>query len=145
MLSDGDLERMRLSDKAHAENDYEDASLAALDRRDLLAELDRLRKRWRPEVVAFADLMEQRLRAHDASRGKRGWEGCDPKWLLGRLKEELAELEKALKAPKPVRCGCREAFCPHLGFDTTDGVGAEAADVANFAMMIADVREELEG
>lgn len=144
MLSSGDLERMRLSDKAHAENDYEDASLAALDRRDLLAELDRLHKRWRPEVVAFADLMEERLRRHDGSRGPRGWENCDPQWLLGRLKQEVAGLEKALKAPKAVRCGCREAMCPHLVFDVTDGVGAEAADVANFAMMIADVREELD-
>lgn len=146
-LSDGDLERMRLSDRAHAENGYEDASLPVLDRRDLLAEIRRLHdddpsNRWRPEVIAFANAMEARLSHHDDSRGTRGWSECDPKWLLQRLRQEVDELEKALAA-RHQRCACREAMCPHSLFEHPESVGHEAADVGNFAMMIADVRGEL--
>lgn len=146
-LSENDLERMHLSDSAHAENGYGNASLPVLDRRDLLAEVRRLRSndpstRWRPEVVAFATAMEARLRHHDDSRGARGWSECDPTWLLQRLRQEVDELEKALVA-RHSRCACREAMCMHSLFEHPESVGHEAADVGNFAMMIADVRGEL--
>lgn len=75
---------------------------------------------WRPEVAAFANLMEQQLRANDH---KPGWKGDEPDALFRRLVEESSELEDAI-------------------YHTVDGeafVGKEAADVANFAMMIADV------
>lgn len=70
----------------------------------------------RPEVAAFAALMEQRLRENDH---KPGWKEDDPRELYERLDEEAGELDYALAI--------------------RDGIAKEAADVANFAMMIADV------
>ena len=78
----------------------------------------------RPEVLAFAHLMEQQLRANDR---KSGWKGDDASDLYRRLGEESHELWKAL-------------FQTHIyGPWTSDHIGHEAADIANFAMMIADV------
>lgn len=81
-------------------------------------------RRWRPEVEAFADAMEAQLLANDH---KPGWKRDFPSELLRRLKEESTELSRELRewdgsnANSPKR------------------VLKEAADVANFAMMIADV------
>lgn len=81
--------------------------------------------RWRPEVEAFADLMEAQLRANDH---KPGWKG-EPVWpLIERLHEEATELHEEVDVGDNV--GSSEWI---------SRVGAEAADVANFAMMIADV------
>lgn len=92
----------------------------------------------RPEVLAFARLMECELRENDH---KGGWAGCAPESLLRRLREETDEVERELTGPRET-CGCREAMCPHVvpwfGPDPKR-VGAEAADVGNFAMMVADV------
>jgi hypothetical protein len=80
---------------------------------------------WRPEVRAFADLMEAQLRANDH---KPGWRG-DQDWELHyRLREEVSELGEQL-AP-----GSRTDLA-----SWRSRVGSEAADVGNFAMMIADV------
>lgn len=83
--------------------------------------------RWRPEVMAFADLMEAQLRANDH---KGGWKGCDPHWLHDRLLEEAAELQDAGRW-KSDGLGVQGCYAR--------AVAREAADVANFAMMIADV------
>ena len=75
----------------------------------------------RPEVSRFAGLMEAQLIKHD---DKLGWKNEYIKFLFDRLIEEANELFELLKSPAvvdPVR------------------IGEEAADVANFAMMIADV------
>jgi hypothetical protein len=71
----------------------------------------------RPEVMAFAVLMETKLYMNDH---KGGWRNDTPEALLERLYEEVDELKEALLV-KSVR------------------IANEAADVANFAMMIADV------
>jgi len=71
----------------------------------------------RPEVAAFAMLMEAELRKHD---DRPGWKHCNLDWLLGRLREETGELSDAV-------------------FIRGQHTAEEAADVANFAMMIADV------
>lgn len=76
----------------------------------------------RPEVAAFALLMEARLRAND---DKPGWKEGDAFQLMERIHEEAFELDGAI----------RESFYPG-GKNRT---GEEAADVANFAMMIADL------
>ncbi len=76
---------------------------------------------WRPEVRAFADAMERRLRAND---WKGGWQNENVWHLLGRLRGETYELEGTL---------------PTVSRPTGPGVLDEAADVANFALMIADV------
>ena len=70
----------------------------------------------RPEVLAFAAVMESKLRANDH---KTHWRECSLDYLLTRLEQEALELREA------INCG--------------DGVISEAADVANFAMMIADI------
>ncbi len=77
----------------------------------------------RVEVLAFASLMEKKLRENDH---KGGWQGEDKEYLLRRLTEEMGELERAATA----------FVTPSRGW--RDIVGSEAADVANFAMMIAD-------
>lgn len=71
----------------------------------------------RPEVAAFALLMERELAKHD---DRSGWKACNRKWLLDRLLGEAKELDRCLWGP-------------------SDFIGHEAADIANFAMMIADV------
>lgn len=74
----------------------------------------------RREVLEFAGLMEERLTANDH---KSHWEGEDMGWLLERLKEEVQELQQEID---PGDLSNHEAICN------------ECADVANFAMMIAD-------
>ena len=69
----------------------------------------------RDPLARFVVEMERQLRKNDH---KGHWSGCSQRWLLNRLKQETAELERAL--------------------DSGKGITAEAADAANFAMMIAD-------
>lgn len=71
----------------------------------------------RPSVLEFAQKMERKLRLHD-DRG--GWAGCNVMWLEKRMEEELSELESAMLAGSP------------------DDIDDEAADVANFLMMISE-------
>ncbi len=79
------------------------------------AELTQLREpvRW------FAKQMEETLRRNDH---KGGWETCGPEYLIVRLHEELHELTQAIH-----RSG------------SYSWIISEATDVANFAMMIADL------
>jgi NTP pyrophosphatase (non-canonical NTP hydrolase) len=71
----------------------------------------------RPEVQAFALVMEERLKANNH---KGGWKQCDGSWLLSRAFLECIELEDAVR-------------------NGEGDVLQEAADVANILMMIADV------
>ena len=73
----------------------------------------------RKAVRDFAKEMEKRLLDNDY---KGGWDDCTPAWLLKRLGEEMKELRRAVRAKEP-----------------TEQISEEAADVANFAMMVADV------
>ena len=68
-------------------------------------------------VLRFAEVMELKLLENSH---KQGWGQLSPKWLLNRLRQETRELEGALKTGTP------------------ELIAREAADVANFAMMIAD-------
>lgn len=79
---------------------------------------------WRPEVAAFANLMECQLRANDH---KPGWKGEAIGSLRNQLFREARELSDALNL---------RIMDPS---NAAAAVGREAADVANFAMMIADV------
>ena len=71
----------------------------------------------RPEVAAFAQEMERKLRANDH---KEHWSALSRQRLFMRLTQERTELRRACERGDPVE------------------ILAEAADVANFAMMIAD-------
>lgn len=77
--------------------------------------------RVRPAVVWFAQQMEERLSRHDHDRGPDGWVGNAHDDLLGRLDDERSELQEAVFS-------CE---------GTKEKIQLEAADVANFAMMIA--------
>lgn len=76
--------------------------------------------RGNTETKIFVAAMRRKLAAN-AHKG--GWKDCDPDWLLKRLRQEVDELEEAVQKGQ--------------------GVLGEAADVANFAMFIADVCGEL--
>ncbi len=80
----------------------------------------------RPEVRWFAQEMERQLRANDH---KGGWQEMSPFVLGRRLLEEYEELLSA--------CLAAQRTPDRLPFHSS--VLEEAADVANFAMMIADV------
>ncbi len=80
----------------------------------------------RPKLVAFARVMERKLRENDH---KGGWEDEDIEWLMERLTGEVAELSKALTTPNDGPLSERRRR----------SAVREAADVANFAMMVADV------
>lgn len=121
----------------------------------------------RPQVAAFAQLMERALRANDH---KGGWARSMPTALMRRLQEEATELDQELDRAHdhiwrdwdPAAHAAGEwpqrqvivSYCPVIGWRCTDTfgrrrwqpdadaierIGGEAADVANFAMMIADV------
>ncbi|MGC1304769.1 MAG: hypothetical protein WA840_20560 [Caulobacteraceae bacterium] len=90
---------------------------------------------WRPEVVAFANLMERQLRAN---AHKPGWKSDRADALFVRLREEAEELRWALVSDQTYDTSDRGArLTPEQ--HRMGRVGREAADVANFAMMIADV------
>jgi NTP pyrophosphatase (non-canonical NTP hydrolase) len=73
----------------------------------------------------YVDRFTERMNAKlYANRFKAHWSTVDQAYLIKRLKEEVKELEEALK----------------FGLD----VSGECADVANFAMMISDNHESRE-
>jgi len=75
----------------------------------------------RESVRWFAGVMETKLHQHD---DRPGWDGEYTGWLLDRLREETREVKRELEK------------CNYTG---SRKVIEECADVANFAMMIADV------
>jgi len=82
----------------------------------------------RPSVAWFAAQMEMKLRKYDDE--KDGWEHCTFNYLFSALKEEIAELRDAW-GPFGL---CEDDTLS----DLKDKVVEEAADIANYAMMIAD-------
>ena len=78
----------------------------------------------RQSVKWFAEIMEQKLKKYDAVRGSDGWLNDTQLSLFDRLEEEVKELKKEL-----------------LKWDSESSLKTiqECADVANFAMMIADI------
>lgn len=75
----------------------------------------------RSEVEWFALEMEAKLRENDH---KGHWRNCSLEYLRTRIHEELGELLTTLDA---------------VPVESSEQITREAADVANFAMMIADV------
>jgi NTP pyrophosphatase (non-canonical NTP hydrolase) len=74
----------------------------------------------RPEVRRFAEQMELKLRENDH---KGGWQDEHIYWLIQRIGDEHKELIEAVL----------------FKTDDVHAIIKECADVANFAMMVADV------
>lgn len=94
----------------------------------------------RPEVQKFAERMEARLKLNDY---KGGWEEMADDELIDRMEGEIGELQEALfgrckSCHRLCDSGLGDYYIPEESEDPRD----EAADVANFAMMIADNREK---
>lgn len=83
---------------------------------------------FRPEVWAFAALMERKLREQDDV--KVGWKDCDPNFLFMKLEDYVGKLDGELAAFEE-----SDETDQMLGLQ----VGLRSADVTNMAMMIADV------
>lgn len=76
--------------------------------------------KYAPIVAAFGELMIKKLEENDH---KPGWMDCELSWLTDKLRDEVCELDDAACQEHPDR----------------SAIGLEAADVANMALMIADV------
>lgn len=84
----------------------------------------------RSEVKWFAEQMESKLQENDH---KGGWQQCGKYWLFERMQEEMTELLQELSL-----------FSNDA--KNENRIIRECADIANFAMMIADkVREQSKG
>jgi NTP pyrophosphatase (non-canonical NTP hydrolase) len=84
-------------------------------------------------ILRFGAAMLQKL--IDNSQ-KTGWGDCTDRWLLGRIKQETDELRRALyRYRRQVRVMPEGE--PSIG-RLRAAVVKEAADVANFALMLAD-------
>jgi len=79
-----------------------------------------------PYVLRFARIMEKKLSMNRHKGDREGWRNISSYTLLAKLQSELGELLDALQNNRPVE------------------IAEECADVANFAMMIADRRLNLE-
>ena len=75
----------------------------------------------RTEVKRFAELMEKNLRKNDHKTQWRSYGITRIRWFFDRLNDEVTELDKALSS------------------GSAQDIADEAADVSNFAMMIADI------
>ncbi|MEW5905125.1 MAG: hypothetical protein AB1722_12380 [Pseudomonadota bacterium] len=79
----------------------------------------------RPEVLAFALLMELRLREKDADRGGNSWQNATLIELFTPMMSKAIAVEKAI-------------------FRTKESPNKHAIDLANYCMMIADVAGALQ-
>lgn len=80
-------------------------------------------KKHEPEINQALDRWTETMRAKlIENRHKGGWRNCSVSALLRRVHEELGELVEAV-----------------MNDEAMEHIDAEAADVANMAMMVADV------
>lgn len=91
----------------------------------------------RRPVLAFAWMMEHKLRKHDDTRGPHGWQDVEPEHFRWRIGQQLPELSAAVGAWYGPWGDSADAIA--------NAVAEKAADVANFAMMTADACGALEG
>lgn len=80
----------------------------------------------RPEVRRFAEAMELKLRKHD--KDYCGWKNCQQSYLYERARQEFSEFVSEVRL-------CEKAV---TGDYSLTSCLSEAADVANFLMMICD-------
>ena len=105
-------------------------------------EYEQSKKQVRPTVMWFALAMEAKLRSKDSERGKDSWRQDTPEILMSRLREEVEELEKLDPSGTMLGAALRVLERPNDPQHRTSiaqSVLQETADIANFAMMIADI------
>jgi len=83
-----------------------------------------------PYVLAFARRMEAKLAKNRHKGDRDGWITCNPDDLAFRIQDELNELQEALRRVRSKN----NVVAPER-----EAIINEAADVANFAMMVADI------
>ena len=101
----------------------------------------------RREVRAFAELMETQLRKHDEKRGNVGWKDGSPSYIASRMFEEMGEAIGELHPDDKIAKYLAEKLSEHYEEDSfyfvqpkyPDRLCKELADMANLAMMLADV------
>ena len=98
----------------------------------------------RKEVRAFAEVMEIRLRGHDKKRGATGWKNGNAAYIAQRMMEEIAEVVEEIEPLDQIGKYLADQLAEHFGRDSVrpkhpDKLCKELADVANLAMMLADV------
>lgn len=96
-----------------------------------MSEFDDVTERFRQAMV---EKLEEN--AH-----KGGWSDESPRWLLTRVEEELVELRQAVDA---WNAATHRGYPDDICEARRRKVLREAADVANFALMVADVCGALE-
>lgn len=96
----------------------------------------------RKDVETFAEIMDAKLTAN-AHKGH--WGGCAPEWLLVRLQEECGELARKVLERKDALTLMDISQRGTLNTKHAEQIAREAADVANFALMVADVCGGLSG
>lgn len=84
----------------------------------------------REEITEFAEQMEGKMAVYDESRGD-SWKNEDLSFFIDRMEEELAEVKEEYKYYLRVASDDCRAFV------TLGKLKKEAADVANFAMMLS--------
>jgi methionine synthase II (cobalamin-independent) len=107
------------------------ATIAAQAREQVLEELSLPRD----AVVRFSRIMENKLCEKDSIRD--GWDDCDPVWLFERAEQEMRELKSEITVYMN-----HSSLSPKW-LTIAERVQREAADVANFCMMISDNMESL--
>jgi hypothetical protein len=88
----------------------------------------------REPILRFSRIMEIKLREHD---DRDGWEDCDPVWLFKRAEGEMKELKKE------ITMYMNHSSLSPKWLSIKERVQREAADVANFCMMVSDNMESL--
>lgn len=99
---------------------------------------------FRPEVLSFSSLMESVLRDHEVGDFvKPGWKDEYVEDLLNSLHEEFRELQVAVRSDQRLHERALASINPSKIEDervkSKEKLAREAADVANYAMMVADV------
>lgn len=92
-----------------------------------------------PELWLFTNEMARKLNKHREQKSNN-WKIDSPETLLERLKEEVEELERVLRSIRNLPAIAKN---PTVEKVLMEAVRHEAADVGNFAMMIADVAGNL--
>jgi hypothetical protein len=100
----------------------------------------------RREVMAFARVMEAQLRKHDEKRGATGWKDGDPCYIAHRMLEEMGEVVTEMAPEDPIGRYLLKLIEDHFTENYhlvkprhPDKLVLELADMANLAMMLADV------